>query len=62
MPYRLVNIDITTILLSATGVGASIIAWMSEHEIMGGWVLFTLGLLQTAKAYAIFTGKKKDKP
>lgn len=61
MPYRVISLDYTTILLSATGVGASVIAWMSEHEIMGGWVLFTLGLLQAAKAYAIFTGKRKDK-
>jgi len=61
MITKIQNIDFTTIILTITGTGASIVAWMSEHELMGGWVLFTLGVLQLAKAYAVFTGKKKDK-
>ncbi len=61
MPHRLLTLDGTTILLSATSAGATVVAWMTEHEIMGGFVLFTIGVLNLGKTYAHLTGKKKDK-
>lgn len=60
MISKILSIDFTTVILTGTGAAASVVAWMSEHEIMGGWVLFTLGVLQLAKAYAVYKKGKTD--
>ncbi len=60
MPQRLLEIDFQMIALNITSFG-SIVAWVTENAtgFAGGFVLFSVGVLNLAKAYSTIKGKKK---
>ena len=67
MPQRIVDfahsLDINLLALNAASV-ASLFAWASEHMtgIAGGFVMFSVGILNLAKAYDVYkNGSKKNK-
>ncbi len=61
MPARLLaHLDLQMLFLNVTSLG-SVIAWVTEYAsgFAGGFVLFTVGVLNLAKAYATFKGYQK---
>lgn len=60
MPQRIFeHLDLQMVFLNVTSLG-SVIAWATEHAsgIGGGFVLFTVGVLNLSKAYS--TVKKAE--
>ena len=62
MPTRLLNnLDLQMLILNVTSLG-SVVAWVTEYAsgFAGGFVLFTVGVLNLAKAYATFKNPKRE--
>tara|TARA_R110002110_G_scaffold13212_4_gene63428 strand:+ start:78 stop:275 length:198 start_codon:yes stop_codon:yes gene_type:complete len=62
MPNRLINTDLQILALNITSLG-SVIAWVTENAtgFGGGFVLFTVGILNLAKAYSTVKHGKREK-
>lgn len=55
------QVDLQMMLLNVTSLG-SVLAWVTEYAsgFAGGFVLFTIGVLNLAKAYSTIREFKKD--
>lgn len=62
MPYRLVNLDFTMLILNTTSVGTLAIHYLTEHLTgVGGFVvMLSVAFLNIAKGIKELKSKNKD--
>ena len=62
MPYRILHIDTTMMLLNATSITTIALSWATEHLAgVGGFVvMLSVAILNVAKAYSVYKKAQQE--